>query len=196
MKRAVLSMLVLAACTADVPVGRGPVAGALCGDPRLVGTAQPAINGPGACGVTDPVRLSGVAGISVSGNPVLGCDAARAFADWAEGGLAIAAAREGRRVTQIETVASYACRNRNGVRRGRLSNHALGRAVDISALRFADGGRLDVLRGWTESTILQEAAGRACGPFNTVLGPNYNAAHRDHLHFDVTDEYGGGTFCR
>jgi len=69
-------------------------------------------------------------------------------------------------------------------------------AVDVSAVRFTDCSRLSVLHDWTETTILQEAAGHACGPFDTVLGPNYNAAHRDHLHLDVTDEYGGATFCR
>ncbi|RED18620.1 extensin-like domain-containing protein [Pontivivens insulae] len=196
MRRSLLALLILAGCTADVPVERGPVAGALCGDPRLVGTAQVPVTGPGACGMADPVRLSGVAGITVAGRPTMTCRTARAFADWAEGGLQVAAARDGRQVTEIVTVASFACRNRNGTRTRRLSNHALGQAIDISALGFADGGRLSVLSDWTNSTILQEAAGRACGPFNTVLGPNYNAAHRDHLHFDVTDEYGGGTFCR
>lgn len=44
--------------------------------------------------------------------------------------------------------------------------------------------------------IGNHAPGRACGAVSTVLDPNYNAALRDHLHLDLTDEYRGGTFCR
>ena len=190
-----MALLALAACGGDTRRD-APVAGALCGDPRLAGQALAPIMEGGSCGVADPVRISAIAGVAVTGGPVMDCRTARAFADWTTGGLAIAARNGGRTVTRIATVASYACRNRYGRSGGRLSNHALGRAVDVAALGFADGGRLSVLRDWTNTTILQEAAGRACGPFNTVLGPNYNAAHADHLHLDVTDEYRGSTFCR
>ena len=32
----------------------------------------------------------------------------------------------------------------------------------------------------------------ACKRFGTVLSPNYNGAHRDHFHFDMS----GNGFCR
>ena len=188
-----LGLLVLAACGGD---SRRDVAGALCGDPRLIGEALPSIDGAGQCGISDPVRIAGIGGVTVTGRPVMDCRTARAFADWTTDGLARAARNGGRQVASVETVASYACRNRYGRSSGRISNHALGRAVDVSAIGFTDGSRLSILRDWYNTTILQEAAGRACGPFNTVLGPNYNAAHADHLHLDVTDEYRGSTFCR
>ncbi|RZL61290.1 MAG: extensin, partial [Rhodococcus sp. (in: high G+C Gram-positive bacteria)] len=33
----------------------------------------------------------------------------------------------------------------------------------------------------------------ACAPFSVVLGPGYNAAHRDHFHLEWT---AGWRFCR
>ncbi|WP_316016008.1 extensin family protein [Roseobacter sp. HKCCA0434] len=168
--------------------------GGLCGDTRLQGEVLLPVVDRGACGIADPVRITRIDGVEITGGPVMDCRTARAFADWTVEGAARAARNGGRQLTRIETVASYACRNRYGRSSGRISNHALGRAVDVSAFGFADGGRISVLRDWLGTTILQEAAGRACGPFNTVLGPNYNAAHADHLHLDVTDEY--RTFCR
>lgn len=39
--------------------------------------------------------------------------------------------------------------------------------------------------GRSESVFLQAVYGRACGIFGTTLGPDANAAHRDHFHFDL-----------
>jgi hypothetical protein len=44
------------------------------------------------------------------------------------------------------------------------------------------------LHGWTggnaEAAFLREVRDGACRIFATVLSPEYNEAHRDHLHFD------------
>ncbi|WP_185804184.1 extensin family protein [Pontivivens nitratireducens] len=189
-------MLALTACGSGDKRRAGAVDGALCGDPRLQGEALPPVIDGGACAIAAAVRVSAIGTVAIGGAPVMDCRTALAFADWTAGGLSRAARKGGRKVSRVDTVASYACRNRYGRAGGRISNHALGRAVDVSAVGFTDGSRLSVLHDWTDTTILQEAAGHACGPFDTVLGPNYNAAHRDHLHLDVTDEYGGATFCR
>ncbi len=39
--------------------------------------------------------------------------------------------------------------------------------------------------GTTEATFLRRLHKGACGPFGTVLGPEANEAHRDHLHIDL-----------
>jgi hypothetical protein len=60
--------------------------------------------------------------------------------------------------------------------------------VDILGFRLADGTRVSVLRDWPgegpKAAFLREARDGACKLFATVLSPDYNRAHADHLHFD------------
>jgi hypothetical protein len=43
--------------------------------------------------------------------------------------------------------------------------------------------------------FLQRLHEGACGPFTTVLGPEANEAHRNHLHFDLETRK-RGAFCQ
>ena len=48
-----------------------------------------------------------------------------------------------------------------------------------------------------ERRFLRRVRDGACGLFATVLSPDYNAAHRDHLHLDQADRgMGGWRSCR
>jgi len=100
-------------------------------------------------------------------------------------------------VASITNISSYACRRIGGRANGRLSNHALGLALDISGFRLADGRIIDVAADWGRDTpqgrFLLAAHQEACRSFDIVLGPNYNRAHRNHFHVDMG---GGGGFCR
>jgi hypothetical protein len=70
-----------------------------------------------------------------------------------------------------------------------LSQHATANALDIAGFRLADGRRISVLADWSDSgdkgRFLREVREGACKQFNTVLGPDYNAAHRNHFHVDM-----------
>nr|MBA3526869.1 extensin family protein [Sphingomonas sp.] len=47
------------------------------------------------------------------------------------------------------------------------------------------------------AAFLREVRDGACRLFPTVLSPDYNAAHRDHLHLDVANRgTAGWTLCR
>ena len=75
--------------------------------------------------------------------------------------------------------------------------HATGNAVDIGAFQFSDGRKVSVKDGWNsgdgdEREFLRDVRATACKRFLTVISPDYNAAHHDHLHFDM----GGKSFCR
>jgi len=98
---------------------------------------------------------------------------------------------------QIQVAAHYACRTRNNRPGARLSEHALGIAIDISAFVLADGTRLTVLNDWRgrNGQLMKRLHASACGPFGTVLGPNSDRHHQDHFHFDVA-EYRNGSYCR
>ena len=93
----------------------------------------------------------------------------------------------GRRVVRINHLGSFSCRTRNGG--GRLSQHALGRAIDIAGFRLADGSTIGVARDWPGSganrRFLRHLARRACQYFSVVLTPDSDAFHYNHIHLDI-----------
>lgn len=106
----------------------------------------------------------------------------------------------GQEVARIEQIGTYNCRRMYGASQGRWSEHATGNAIDIAGFVMADGTRITVLRDWPgeddEARFLRELRDAACSSFATVLSPDYNAAHADHLHLDQTDRMGGYVVCR
>lgn len=70
---------------------------------------------------------------------------------------------------------------------GRRSRHATARALDVRAFRLVDGRRIPVT-GWDGSgaaaRFLRAARDSACDWFGAVLGPEHDAAHRDHFHLE------------
>ena len=155
--------------------------------------------GPG-CGIKGAVAFASIGGdegqIGVGNLGPVACPLASGFGAWVRFG-ADRAARQilGSPVVRVETMGSYACRNVSGT--GRLSAHAQARAVDVAGFDLADGRRVSVASDWhggteAERRFLRVVHQSACKRFGTVLGPDYNAAHRDHLHIEA----GGGGFCR
>lgn len=124
------------------------------------------------------------------------CPLANTFAAWARFGVDRAARQIlGSPLVRIETMGSYNCRNVAGS--GRRSAHATAEAIDVSGFVLADGRRITVLDDWSEGRsdereFLRVIHGSACKRFGTVLGPGYNAAHRNHLHVELS----GSNFCR
>jgi len=92
-------------------------------------------------------------------------------------------------VVQVDHLGSFACRNVYNRKAGRLSQHASANALDIAGFRLRDGQRIVLARDWQgtgdKAMFLREVRQAACEHFSTVLGPEYNAAHRDHFHVDM-----------
>ena len=128
----------------------------------------------------------------------LACPVANTFAGWVRFGVDRAARQYlGSRIARVETMGSYACRNVAGT--ARLSAHATAEAIDIAAFVLEDGRRVSVEQDWhagssAEQSFLRVVHQSACKRFGTVLGPDYNAAHADHLH--IEKERQGPSFCR
>ena len=102
-------------------------------------------------------------------------------------------------LARIEHLGAFSCRRLYGRDEGPWSEHATGNAVDIAALVLDDGTRISVLADWTaddpdKALFLRRVRDGACRSFATVLSPDYNAAHRDHLHLDMAGRWGG--VCR
>ena len=155
----------------------------------------------GGCGLRNAVTLGSVSGdlasVEIARLGPVACPTAQAFTEWARFGIDRAARQMlGTRLVRIETMGSYACRNVAGT--GRRSAHATADAIDIAAFVMADGRRISVLTHWDgvdrqERAFLRTVQASACKRFGTVLGPEYNAAHRDHIH---VERGGSGGFCR
>lgn len=149
----------------------------------------------GGCAATGAVQLRDI-GTPVTNLGSMTCGLAEAFTHWVQNDLQ-AAAREHLRqpIVRVETMGTYACRNVIGAGSGRLSEHAKANAVDVGGFVLADGRRITVKDGWGDDDageFLRAVRASACRRFQTVLSPDYNAAHHDHLHFDM----GRGPFCR
>lgn len=85
-----------------------------------------------------------------------------------------------------------------------MSQHAYAKAIDLAQLVTGDGTHYSVNDDWVidpaDDTCSAETASdkdaflhrvicelKAAGTWNIVLTPNYNAAHRNHFHVDLTE---------
>jgi len=152
------------------------------------------------CSQINAVSLTDLQGdmsrLGISSLGAVTCSTAGTFADWARYGVDRAArAYLGSGIARIETMGSYACRNVAGS--SKRSAHARAEAIDIAGFVLEDGRRITVKADWNagssaEKKFLRVVRQSACKRFGTVLSPDYNAAHADHLHL----EFGDGSFCR
>lgn len=151
----------------------------------------------GGCSAVGAVQLLDI-GVPVTNLGAMRCGLAGKFAAWIRYG-AQPAARQllGSELVRVESFGTYACRNTVGTAGPlRLSGHAIANAVDVGGFVLADGRRIAILTGWASPDpavrqFLQVVRHSACRRFGTVLSPDYNAAHANHLHLE--DDSAG--FC-
>ncbi|WP_165837537.1 extensin family protein [Zavarzinia aquatilis] len=100
-----------------------------------------------------------------------------------------ATAMLGSPVTRIEDYGTYNCRNIGREESRRRSEHAKANAIDLAGFTLANGHRITVAHDWGRKTpegrLLARLRDGACGLFKVVLGPDFNADHRDHFHIDM-----------
>jgi|TARA_A100001518_G_C1190784_1_gene36473 hypothetical protein len=139
------------------------------------------------CPVENAVRIQG-ANVGLSSSFMATCPLAVSFALFERHGLLPAAqAVFGQPVIRVEHVGSFACRSIAGSQRP--SQHSYANALDMVGFRLRDGQHISVLRDWPgqggKARFLRLVQEAACDSFNVTLGPEYNAAHRDHFHVDM-----------
>ncbi len=177
------------------------------GPPRIYQTACPAVlagrveaktlpplRAGGQCGERSPLAVTGVLAngrmVPVSGGVETDCGMASALPEWIGAIDSYVLAREDTRIAEVLVGTSYMCRNVDSATGGNLSFHGLADALDVVGFRLEDGRTVTVEAGWgdalsPEGRLLRFAHGAACANFTTVLGPEANADHRDHLHVDL-----------
>ena len=151
----------------------------------------------GGCMAANAVQLLD-SGTPTANLGAMSCPLARQFARWTREAVQPAAERFlDAKVVRIESMGTYACRPVNGVPGGRLSEHGRANAVDIAAFVLADGRRVTVREGWhgedeEARRFLRDIHQAGCRRFTVGIGPDANAQHQDHFHFDM----GEGRYCR
>jgi hypothetical protein len=149
------------------------------------------------CSAVGAVQLLDI-GTPVTNLGAMTCPLANAFEKWVREAVQPAArVWLGSRVVRIESFGTYSCRPVNGQAGARLSEHGRANAVDVGAFTLEGGRRITILAGWSGPDenvrrFLRAVHDSGCRRFSVGLGPDANAFHRDHLHFDM----GQGPYCR
>lgn len=161
----------------------------------------PDIRGPGACGGEDLVRLEAVVlpdkrKVTVKPAAILRCTMASAIADWLRKDMVPLATSLGSPISDLDNFDSFECRGRNRVAGALLSEHGKANAIDIRAIKLANGQSI----GLTDRTLSRDVRERVlhsvCARFSTVLGPGSDWYHEDHIHLDLAQRRNGYRICQ
>lgn len=139
------------------------------------------------CGYFNAVRVERM-GFDVSAPFPVSCREALSLVLWEKHVVQPAAQKYFQApVGKLEHFGSYACRSVYGRPNANMSHHATADALDVAG--FVVGKqRIRVVSDWNKQDaagqFLREVHAGACRYFDSVFGPEYNAAHRDHFHLD------------
>ena len=161
----------------------------------------PPIHGPGSCGGDDLVRLDAVVlpdnqQVAVKPAAILRCTMAAAIADWARSDMAPFAEKLGTTLSELDNFDSFECRGRNRVSGAKLSEHGRANALDIRALKFANGQSLSLTDRSAPRAQREAVLQSVCARFTTVLGPGSDWYHEDHIHLDLAERRSGYRICQ
>lgn len=146
---------------------------------------------PDGCEVKNGLMVTGgVATLTPLGAP-LSCEIALAYAVWNRQVVDQAAVEYlGSPVTHVEHLGTYSCRKIAGDGPKPLSEHAFANAIDVSGFKLADGREISIEKDWKDpgpkGQFLHKVRDGACRVFGMVLSPDYNPAHANHLHVDMS----------
>ena len=165
----------------------------------VVAETLPAVHS-GACGIEHPLMLKAIVladkrQISLEPPIAMRCRLASAIAAWIIEDVAPAVANAGSPLKALSGVGGYECRGRNGIAGAKLSEHAIGNAMDLGALKLADGRTISV-QEQTTAELFEKIRASACARFATVLGPGADPSHKTHLHLDLQERRHGYKICQ
>ena len=165
-----------------------------------IAPSLPPITGPGECGAPDVVRLEAIhlpdqSSVAVVPPAILRCTMAEAVASWVREEAAPRALELGSPLRSVVNLASYDCRGRNNIPGAKISEHGKGNALDIHALRLADGRTVELTDPKVSKDFRDELRASVCVRFTTVLGPGSDGYHEDHVHVDLAERRGGYRIC-
>lgn len=160
----------------------------------------PPITGPGECTASDVVALDAVLlpdkrRIVVSPSATLRCPMAEALARWLREDVAPTIAPLGASLRGIETVDSFDCRTRDGIKGAKISEHGRANALDVRSFKLADGHHIELTDVNVDKSLRENLRRSACARFSTVLGNGADAYHDSHVHLDLIQRTNNYKIC-
>jgi hypothetical protein len=161
----------------------------------------PDIHGVGGCGGEDLVRLEAVVlpdqrRVALKPAAILRCTMATAIADWIRTDMAPLAASLGSVVSDLDNFDSFECRGRNRVVGAALSEHGKANALDVRALKMANGRSIALTDRNVPRAVRETVLHSVCARFSTVLGPGSDGYHEDHIHLDLMERRNNYKICQ
>jgi hypothetical protein len=161
----------------------------------------PDIHGSGGCGGEDLVRLEAVVlpdkhRVSLKPAAIMRCKMASAIADWIRSDMAPLAAGLGSVISDLDNFDSFECRGRNRVVGAKLSEHGRANALDVRALKLANGQSISLTDRTVPRELRESVLHSVCARFSTVLGPGSDGYHEDHIHLDLMERHNNYKICQ
>jgi hypothetical protein len=161
----------------------------------------PSITGPGDCTATDVVALDAVLlpdkrRIVLFPAATLRCPMAEAVTHWIRDDVAPTIAALGESLRGVETLDSFDCRPRNGIKDAKISEHGRANALDVRALKVANGAAVGLTDAGVDKSLRQKLRQSACVRFSTVLGNGADGYHDSHVHLDLLERSNHYRICQ
>jgi Extensin-like protein C-terminus len=161
----------------------------------------PPITGPEDCSATDVVALDAVLladghRIALSPTATLRCPMAEAVTHWIRDDVGPAIAALGKSLRGVETLDSFDCRRRNGIKDAKISEHGRANALDVRAFKLASGAAVELTDASIAKSLREKLRQSACARFSTVLGNGADAYHDSHVHLDVIERSNHYRICQ
>jgi len=161
----------------------------------------PDINGPGGCGGTDLVRLEAIVlpnkhRVAVTPAATMRCPMATAIADWVRTDIVPITEKLGSEISVLDNFDSYECRGFNRVPGAHLSEHGRANALDVRALKLANCRTISLTDRTVPRDVREDVLHSVCTRFMTVLGPDSDWYHEDHIHLDLSPRKNNYKICQ
>ena len=150
--------------------------------------AEPIKNG---CGFDNGAMLLG-SEIGHGGHVLMTCHGMAGLILWERTVVAPAAERYfgGSKLTRINNMGTYSCRNIDHKKGKVRSEHATANAIDVGGFGFSNGAQINFEKDWKDTgargAFQREVRDGACKIFSVVLSPDYNPNHSNHFHMDMS----------
>jgi len=170
-------------------------------DAIAIAPSIPDIHGPGGCGGEDLVRLEAVVlpdrrQVVLKPAAILRCTMASAVADWIRTDMEPLAVGLGSGISVLDNFDSFECRGRNRVVGAQLSEHGRANALDVRALKLANGQSIGLTDRTVPRDVRESVLHSVCARFTTVLGPGSDGYHEDHIHLDLMERHNNYRICQ
>ena len=121
---------------------------------------------------------------------------AEAVTHWIRDDVAPVIAAPGKSLRSVETLDSFDCRRRNGIKDAKISEHGRANALDVRAFKLANGAAIGLTDASADKSLREKLRQSACSRFSTVLGNGADAYHDSHVHLDLLERSNHYRICQ